>query len=463
MKKVFLGIVFSLTLIFALAIFGASAAQEGSAVYNADTFLAMTPGNSYYLTNDIDLGGQTFTNYIFSEFHGKIDGNGYSVYNFTITGDANNASDVAMILRANKSGDLEICDINIGTADNHVKVVNLVVSGKSNGVLIGANQDAYSCTLRNISIYADVESPIPDSAKTNLGGFVGYCRRTTFENCKMYGSIVCGGGQTSVATVYRNAGGIVGAIKGEVVLTNCENHADIVNGPSSSEARAAGIAAYADGVAPVITGCKNYGNITCLDYEDYTKYGWFSSDSYCAGIIGQINYVGSTITDCENHGKLTGTNATAPILANAFSADGRDTVTHTITNCTNTGTYTGNALYVGEVYAKSHAVAEVVVSGCTNSGVTEDFTPQTTVKETEPATPEETTTEGAVDETTVSTPEETTTPATITTTKAPEETTTAAQNVDNTEKKGCGGVAGIAVALTVIVSSFGAAVIVKKN
>ena len=463
MKKVFLGIVFSLTLIFALAIFGASAAQEGTAVYNADTFLAMTPGNSYYLTNDIDLGGQTFTNYIFSEFHGKIDGNGYSVYNFTITGDANNASDVAIILRANKSGDLEICDINFGEADNHVKVVNLVVSGKSYGVLIGANQDAYSCTLRNINIYADVEAPLPDSAKTNLGGFVGYCRRTTFENCKMYGTIVCGGGKTSIGTAYRNAGGIIGAIKGEVVLTNCENHADIINGPSSSEARAAGIAAYADGKAPVITGCKNYGNITCLDYEDYSKYGWFSSDSYCAGIIGQINYVGSTITDCENHGKLVGTNATAPILAHAFSTDGRDVVTHTISNCVNTGVYTGNAVYVGEVFAKNHALAEVIVSGCTNSGVTEDFvtqTVETTVKDTETEAPDETTTEVVADDTTAATPVETTTSAT-TTTKAPETTTAASQNGDSTEKS-CGGFAGIAAAFVVVVSILGVAII-KKN
>lgn len=462
MKKVFWGIVFSLTLIFALAIFGASAAQEGNPVYSADTFLAMTPGNSYYLTNDIDLGGRTFTNYIFSEFHGKIDGNGYSVYNFNLTGDANNASDVGIIIKGNNGGDLEICDINFGTAESHIKVENLVISGKSYGVLIAANANANHCTLRNVSVYADVNAPLPISAKTNLGGFIGYCRRATFENCKMYGSITCGSSVTEFATAYRNAGGLIGAIKGEVTLINCENHADITNAPGSAEIRAAGIAAYADTVAPVITGCKNYGNISCLDYEDYSKYGWFSSGSFCAGIIGYVNYVASTITDCENHGKLFGTNAVAPILAAANSDNNRDTLTHTITNCVNTGTYTGNATYSGEIFGHNHENTVVTVSGCVNSGATEDFTPQT-VATTEPSNdttaPEETTDEVT---TTEKAPESVNTPA-ETTTKAPAVTTAPSTTTpDNTKTSGCGGITGIASVFVVVVSIFGVAII-KKN
>ena len=422
----------------------------------------MTSGGSYYLTNDIDLGGQTFTNYIFSEFSGKLDGNGYTVYNFTITGDAAQPSDVAIILRANQAGNLEITDINFGTADNHIKLVNMVSTAKSFGVLIGANYNANYCTLRNINIYADADAPLDSSAKTNFGGFIGYARLATLENCKMYGSLTCGKNAKELATDYRNVGGFIGAIKGQVELINCENHADITVYPSTKEARGGGIAAYADTYAPIITGCKNYGNITCLDYEDYTKFGWFSSDSRTAGIIGQINYVGSTISECENHGKLFGTNSVASILAYTYSTTGRDIADHAITNCVNTGTYTGNATNVGEIYGLIDPNTTVTATGCTNSGVTEDFVPQVMDTTTKPSndttSPDENTTEEVT--TTEKTPESVNTPA-ETTAKAPD--TTVPSTTEPPKSSGCGGFTSVASLLALVVAAFGAAVVIKKN
>ena len=65
----------------------ASSDREGwIAVSTPEEFLAMESGGAYYLTQDIDFGGRTVP-YLVEVFTGMLDGCGYALKNFTLTGE----------------------------------------------------------------------------------------------------------------------------------------------------------------------------------------------------------------------------------------------------------------------------------------------------------------------------------------------------------------------------------------
>ncbi len=415
MKKTVTAIILIAVLILTMIPLAVSAAPEGTAVSNAAQFEAMVTGGTYYLTNDIDLGGKEYSCYIFDEFSGTINGCGYSVFNYSLNNNGTE-SDVGTILRANKTGNLIITDLSFGKESHPVKLT-ITSSGKSHGVICGAQENSNSMTLTNVNVYAEME--VPTLGKCNVGGYIGYSRAFTMTNCKMYGKVTVGSGADIVDTVYHNAGGFVGSANNDAArLDNCENHAEITTYCSTVEARAAGFIAYT-GNSIQLENCVNFGSITCYDTAAQL------SSSQTGGFIGHVNKATSVafLTKCENNGKVTGTNWCSPFVANSSGSIYFE-------GCINNAEYTKTAVACGSFIGNNTGIIDV-----------DAFS----IDKTDPnaTTPAETTTSSPV---TTAAPVTTTAPVTnakITTaapaTDAPATTPAATAKEPEDEKSGCGG------------------------
>ena len=328
MKKVLSVILFA-AMILSLCAFNIGAAWDGTTVsaslagegtqdspYVVETaadlaFLAksVNEGNSYegkYIvqTADIDLGGEVFSRYIFSEFHGTIDGNGKTVKNFSIVGTADGYNAII----ANANGFLYIKDLNVGTADAPISVTGAQAASSGSAVLVGFGNEQYNCIISNVNIYGNIN--IEDNYKAMTAGFFAQSKNVLIENSTFNGTIKVG--KTDVLyDQYRNVAGFIGSCSGSaVVIKNCTNNANITLAPATKEARAAGFVGYTDRMINLI-GCTNNGNITVLDLGE-TKSG-----TQLGGIVAHTNHYASVFDNCKNNGTLTASSGLGQIVGKA--------------------------------------------------------------------------------------------------------------------------------------------------
>ena len=279
MKKVILSLVLIVALIGSIVPVVVSAAPAGTPVSTVAEFEAMQSGGTYYLANDIDFGGKVYQNYILSEFSGVLDGNNHSLLNYTLDG-TGSSSDTGTILRANKVGNLEISNLTLGSKDAPIKLLS-DAQGKSHGLMFGAQENANSATLTNVTIYGEIR--IASAGKLNAGGYIGYSRAVTFTGCNYYGSVEVGTGPNDADEVYHNAAGFIGSVNSDMTFfENCANYGTITTHCSSVEARAGGIISYT-GTSVTLTNCANYGDVTVNDC------GLQMADGQAAGIIAHAN------------------------------------------------------------------------------------------------------------------------------------------------------------------------------
>lgn len=80
MKKL-LCVLFSLVLLIsALGVINVSATEtESIPISSINDFAAIEKGKTYHLTQDINLGGTEFKNFLLPSFSGTLDGGGYSI------------------------------------------------------------------------------------------------------------------------------------------------------------------------------------------------------------------------------------------------------------------------------------------------------------------------------------------------------------------------------------------------
>lgn len=446
MKKLVLSMILIVALVSSIVPVAVSAAPEGTPISTAAEFESMQSGGTYYLANDIDFGGKVYESYILSEFSGVLDGNNHSLLNYSIDGTGAN-TDCGTILRANKIGSLEISNLTLGSKDAPIKLTT-DAQGKSHGLLFGAQENANTATLTNVTIYGDIR--IPSSGKVNAGGYIGYSRAVTFNSCNYYGRVEVGTGPNDADEVYHNGGGFIGSANSDMTFfENCTNYGTIISHCSSVEARAAGLVCYT-GYSATFTNCANYGDITVNDC------GLQMADGQAAGLVAHANKTSPVIfEDCANYGRVQCSNWCAGFVANATSGAFFD-------NCVNEGEYTRDAIAKGPfvAYLSETAIVEFE-SVCTDKtdpntyyGPEEaETTPAT--QETTPAeeTPVETT--PAVEETTpaeegpVETTPAETTPVSAETTPAP-----------TPDPKGCGS-AVVSVGILAVIG--GAWIALKKR
>ncbi len=385
-----------------------AAAPEGTAIKTAADFeaIANDPAGTYYLANDIDFGGKEYVTCILESFGGKLDGQGYTLFNYSITnGDQN--SDIGLIKRIAK-GAKDSCyvkNLNIGKADAPIKMtVNDTAQGKSHGFIAGAQENSgVELLIENVNVYGDLQAPM--NGKINAAGFVAYARWIYLKDCTMNGTMVVGKEKEPDSVYKNNAGFVASGNDALAILENCTNNANLTTYCSTTEARAAGIVTYT-GKTMEIINCTNNGTITVMNYGD-TK-----AASQAAGIIADVNGDFCVVKGCVNNGQINATGSVAGIVAYVRKA-GLE-----LDGCVNYGVYTKNAEQAAAMVARiDEAKGEAnVMSSC------QDLTGQTN-----PNAPASTT----AAPTTTAAPETTAAPTTTTaapTTTAPVETPATADN-----------------------------------
>ena len=200
------------------------------------------------LTDDINMGGHPFeaigTN---TSFQGNFDGNGKTVFNFTVEG---------------KYGGL------FGVVKNNGSVKNVKVD------------------------YATIAT---DTMR--VGGLVAYPQETaTIENC-VVGENVTVTNTTSVSSVI--IGGIAGQANG-VTIKNCISYAKIVVLESNGNDFIGGVVG-APGKNAVVENVISYSDIT-VEVQEKTS----TNPSYCGGIVGAAGggKLDCVITNAINYGSV---------------------------------------------------------------------------------------------------------------------------------------------------------------
>ncbi len=256
------------------------------------------PARRYILTNDISLGGRSWDPF---DFVGSFDGNGYTIYNFSI----------------NKSGSNNIgffSTIAVNASVMNLTLEQYVVSGKENvGGLAGVNHG----TINNCSVKGSVTS-----SSHNTGGLVGY-NYGIIENSNATGSVT--GGNSN------NVGGLVGYNKGGRI-TGCYASGDVY----SNYVRVGGLVGLNEG--GIITMSYATGNVT-------------SNQNIVGGLAG-ANFSNGTIADCYATGSVTSlTNAGVGGLVGENTNSELDT--SSITNCYAVGAVSRSAGSLGGLVAKN--------------------------------------------------------------------------------------------------------------
>lgn len=145
-------------------------------------------------------------------------------------------------------------------------------------------------TIRNLNL----ENVTISSSKSYTGAICGYIIGKTaddfssIENCKVLSGTI----KSTTSSSY--LGGIVGAVGTNASISSCENFATITS-RSYTGGICGSVSAGSNTEIDVISGCTNYGAVTC-NSSSYNRVG---------GIVGNIVTAGN-VTDCVNRGAVKG-------------------------------------------------------------------------------------------------------------------------------------------------------------
>ncbi len=170
-----------------------------------------------------------------------------------------------------------------------------------------------------------------------LGHYNNAAETTTINNCVNYGAITATGttyastatvtdGYTIVAPYSSSAysvGGIAGWF-GRGTITNCANYGDVTGNVRAIGGIMGNAAKYV-----TISGAKNYGTVTAIDYADMTG----GIAGICAGAI----------TDSNNYGDVIGRVLVGGIAGNVNSASAEEPAN--VSGCNNFGKVVGSATF----------------------------------------------------------------------------------------------------------------------
>lgn len=258
--------------------------REVKYITTADELLqASNPSCRYVLQNDIDLSSHTSHAPI--EFQGALDGNGYSIQNFTYM-PQNLATDKAMGFFSVNHGIIE----NVTFANAFVGIYSQAASA---GIVVGLNNG----TVRNVTVSGELEAE-----QTNKVGAVVGNNAGTIEDCinraTVLGKDLTGGiagesvsavsGSKNVGNVegQSKVGGIVGAVTKSSTVYGSEN-----SGSVEGTTNVGGIVGFTDpSVAVNVNSSANVGDV--------------NGKSNVGGIIGAGDSV--DLFACENGGLVHG-------------------------------------------------------------------------------------------------------------------------------------------------------------
>lgn len=280
MKKV-LSIMLTMAMLFPLCgsfySFRASESPSGTPISTVEEFENMDVSGVYYLANDIDFSGKTYSKSVYTKsFKGVLNGNGHALLGITVDSQDSDAG----IFATSFGGTLT--NLTVGSADAPASITS---TGAGYSVAAIAGTVVAGATFDNVIIYANIKG----DGKT--AGFTSYMPngKLSITGCKVFGS-VSGNPAAGFVTMANNG-------SSDIEITYSENHA-AVTGKNLS---AGGFySTHADvGSSRVchltIKGCANYGAITASDWR-------------VGGIVGEFNEEKSStlsIEYCYNVGPVT--------------------------------------------------------------------------------------------------------------------------------------------------------------
>lgn len=330
MKKV-LAILLAMTML--MATFGtvsAFAEENGEAaaatpISTVADFEAMEQNGNYYLANDIDFGGKTYTTaYIVEKFDGTLDGKGHAIYGFGIN--SSGSADTGIFGNVGNSAVASIKDLTVGTSDENGEISVSSTGAYSVGVLGGA---AYQLNIENVTVYGNVNIPSTTSAVATVGGFFGATKLVNAKNCVFYGQIT---NASTCSKVRIGAFSARNVKNGNSTVEGFVNYGDItIKGTSKNQ-----IIGSVFGIAEVvgtqidIINCVNYGTIKS-DIADGTP-----TNLICAGSMMGYTEKTVNVTGCVNYGGISSHNYAAEYVASG--SDGMVTLTNNV----NFGKISGN-------------------------------------------------------------------------------------------------------------------------
>lgn len=150
------------------------------------------PGDCYVLTKDINLAGFEWIPF---EFHGILDGNGYSLLNMTV-----------------HQVDEKLTEV---TYDGNVKPYDTYLSG-----MFSVLRDAQVRNIRLINQRIDVDT----DTNCFIGGIAGFAENTVIDNCTLTGQI-----KLYVSSMMFGVGGVVGYGYGSIDHTVTDQELIIVD------------------------------------------------------------------------------------------------------------------------------------------------------------------------------------------------------------------------------------------
>ena len=271
---------------------------------------------TYTLTNDIDLMGATLEP--IDGFSGVLEGNGYAIKNFSITGDEDNLGFFSVLSGSVKNLRLENVTLETDKRLENVGILCGQLCGSATDVYVSGNINAPRCNY--------------------VGGIAGHMDVNTVDGLKNDANI----------TGADYVGGIFGcAVTHEFQLADALN-----NGKITGKSYVGGIVGYNYTYDDVeYTALHNGGNIE-------------ASGEYVGGICGNVTatyyYETLTVTDCSNTGSVVGKNYVGGLFGYA-ETEGDASI---ITNCTSAAKISGKA-YVGGLVGY---IEDISVVDCRNAG-----------------------------------------------------------------------------------------------
>lgn len=337
----------------------------GTPITTAQELMAIDPTGSYYLANNIDLTGVTWSPIgvagTGTMFVGSFDGNGYTISNLNINSDTANYGLFGVVGSGATITGLTIEDFTIdGTAANSGFLIGSIV-GTSGGDPITISDITVNGGTNTVRV-VNAENAVTAAF---VGGIVGQVSGAAKVN---FVDITVKNINISVEMGHR-IGGIIGCPTGSGTVVNLDN-CDVLNSKIST--------ARGDNVGGAIGFVYDYASATlnseCL-IDGCTVYN--ARGNNMGGAIGVVNnYASATI---EGDGNVIVSNCLISIARGSFVGGAIGVVSYYasatlddvgIENCVITGSGNDVGGAIGRVSHASATLSEVWVENCVVRGST---------------------------------------------------------------------------------------------
>ena len=318
-KTISILIIVAMMLASFIAIIPVSAAPEGTAIYTAEDFAAMSLGGKYYLANDIVLS----TSY--PDFKGTLDGNGKTI---TVKG--------AIPVFTKLSG-AAVTNLNV--------VANFETDALSSSY--GALANTANGNFYNIN--ADISYKFTKPVDKNIGGIFGEINgNSNISECSAEGLMTIPQNDTALGNAV-GTGGIVGKLtsNADVTISNCANYTNIER--FIIRVSNGGIVGMIEFAKAKVENCVNYGDITTIS-------GGVNGNVHCGngGIVGKVGNFSNgnfstelTVQNCRNYADITAkkliNNGGHDAMLGGIVGQVSGAKRFTVQNCVNSGKITHEA------------------------------------------------------------------------------------------------------------------------